>query len=379
MKQRGIFEKEPRSGIWWIRYVDAVGRLRREKAGTKSTASDLYHKRKNEALMGRKLPEKLRSLTRPTLQQFSERFLQAIQTRCASKPRTIQFYAQQTRYILAFEGLANCPLDEIDEALVEQFAQARRREVSPATTNRGLAVLRRMLRLAHEWRVIDRIPRIHLLRGERNREFVLSREQEQIYLEFSPAILRDVSSLMLDTGLGPAEALTLEWRDIHLDEQGSGYLQVREGKTRYRARSLNLTSRVRLMLEKHKQESRSNFPFGGDPGRPYLPSSLAHLHAELRRKLKLPQEFVLYSLRHTALTRLGQAGADAFTIMRIAGHSSITTSQRYVHPSSETVGLAIARLDSANQRATEHMRRSADGEPQREVAPELTPSGDHGL
>src|SRR5689334_2057350 len=70
--------------------------------------------------------------------------------------------------------------------------------------------------------------------------------------------------------LRPAEALTLEWRDVHLDEQRSGYLQVRGGKTRYRARSLNLTSRVRLVLEKRRQESRSNFLFGGDPGRPYL-------------------------------------------------------------------------------------------------------------
>lgn len=59
-KQRGVFERRKSSGIWWIRYVDAVGRLRREKAGTKSTANNLYRKRKQEALEGRKLPEKLR-------------------------------------------------------------------------------------------------------------------------------------------------------------------------------------------------------------------------------------------------------------------------------------------------------------------------------
>jgi len=32
------------------------------------------------------------------------------------------------------------------------------------------------------------------------------------------------------------------------------------------------------------------------------------------------------------LTRLGESGVDAFTIMRIAGHSSIVVSQRYIHP-----------------------------------------------
>jgi site-specific recombinase XerD len=59
-RQRGVFEKIPGSGTWWIRYVDSQGRFRREKAGTKGNAKDLYTKRKNEALAGRKLPEKLR-------------------------------------------------------------------------------------------------------------------------------------------------------------------------------------------------------------------------------------------------------------------------------------------------------------------------------
>ena len=55
---RGIFEKVPGSGVWWIRYVDARGRYRREKAGTWHTADNLLTKRKNEALEGKKLPGK---------------------------------------------------------------------------------------------------------------------------------------------------------------------------------------------------------------------------------------------------------------------------------------------------------------------------------
>jgi hypothetical protein len=43
--------------------VDAQGRYWREKVGTKSAAIDLYRKRKNEALEGKKLPEKLRRAT----------------------------------------------------------------------------------------------------------------------------------------------------------------------------------------------------------------------------------------------------------------------------------------------------------------------------
>lgn len=54
--------------------------------------------------------------------------------------------------------------------------------------------------------------------------------------------------------------------------------------------------------------------------------------------------FVLYSLRHTFLTRLGQSGCDVWTLARIAGHASINISARYVHPSEDAVLDAISRL-----------------------------------
>jgi integrase len=63
------------------------------------------------------------------------------------------------------------------------------------------------------------------------------------------------------------------------------------------------------------------------------------------------KDFVLHSLRHTFLTRLGEAGADAFTIMRIAGHSSVTVSQRYLHPTPEAVERAFERLETLNKNA----------------------------
>jgi hypothetical protein len=56
--------------------------------------------------------------------------------------------------------------------------------------------------------------------------------------------------------------------------------------------------------------------------------------------------FVPYTLRHTALTLLGTAAhGDVFTLARIAGHSSITITQRYIHPQAE----AIQRVFSASQ------------------------------
>jgi integrase len=62
--------------------------------------------------------------------------------------------------------------------------------------------------------------------------------------------------------------------------------------------------------------------------------------------MNLPWDAVLHSTRHTALTDLGAAGADAFTIQAVAGHASVTTSQRYVHPVSETLSRAFEKLEN---------------------------------
>jgi hypothetical protein len=88
------------------------------------------------------------------------------------------------------------------------------------------------------------------------------------------------------------------------------------------------------------------FP-GDSPDAPILGTSIDHQHSDVRDTLKLSKEFV-HSLFHAMLARLGEAGADAFTIMNIAGHSSVTVSQRYVHPMPEGLERAFERLEKLN-------------------------------
>ena len=99
----------------------------------------------------------------PALKDFAQRFMDFIQVRCKEKPRTVQFYGERLARLLTFDGLTSTRLDQIDEPLIDSYIQHRSREVLPATVNRELATLRRLLRLAQEWHVIDRVPRIHLL------------------------------------------------------------------------------------------------------------------------------------------------------------------------------------------------------------------------
>lgn len=315
----------------------------------------------------------------PTLADFAPRFAREIETKCGDKPATVEFYAKEMRRLLADRELAAARLDAIDEALIDGYTERRTRQPSRrgrplavASINRELATLRRLLRLAEEWRLVDRIPRIRLLRGEHNREFVLSHAQEPEYLEATPQPLRDVAVLMLETGVRPGEAVGLEWRDVRLEQAihaKHGYIVIRGTKSGNAKRNLRLTARAAEMLKARKPATKSAgapWVFPGETDRAaFLVSSLDHQHNDVRGALELSRDFVIHSLRHTMLTRLGEAGADAFTIMKIAGHSSVTVSQRYVHPTPEGMDRAFDRLESHNaekfERAEVEAKAAAGG------------------
>jgi integrase len=76
--------------------------------------------------------------------------------------------------------------------------------------------------------------------------------------------------------------------------------------------------------------------------------SAKNYHARAVKALEAASDtfkrFEPYCLRHTALTRLAEAGCDAFTLAKIAGHSSITMTGRYCHPQAEAIERAFRKL-----------------------------------
>jgi integrase len=63
-----------------------------------------------------------------------------------------------------------------------------------------------------------------------------------------------------------------------------------------------------------------------------------------------------HDLRHTGLTWMADAGVPVHVLRKIAGHGSLTTTQRYLHPNRQSIDAAGTAL-SAHLSA----RRSPDG------------------
>ena len=74
-------------------------------------------------------------------------------------------------------------------------------------------------------------------------------------------------------------------------------------------------------------------------------SSLKKQHARAC-KLANIADFVLYTFRHTCLTRWA-AYMDPYTLAYLAGHSDFSTTRRYVHPQADTIREAMERARNA--------------------------------
>ena len=352
-----------RGNVWWYKFNFRGEQIREStKQKNKRVAEQIEAAHKTGLAKGEVGIRDRKPV--PTLAAFAPRFIEAIETQCADKPATVSFYGAKLKQLLQYERLAAAQIDSIDEALIDAYKQQRSKQtsrrkkpLSVASVNRELATLRRLLRLAHEWKVISRLPRIRLLRGEKAREFVLPHEREALYLGSLSNPLSDVAVMLLDTGLRVGECLSLDWRDVHLEPANGakfGYLTVRAANSKNsKGRNVPLTDRVSRILTA-REPQREGLVFHRPDGRPLCATWLDEQQRKVRALLKFPSEFVLHSLRHTFGTRLGESGADAFTIMKLMGHSTVTVSQRYVHPSPESVELAFERLEALNERKREN-------------------------
>src|SRR6516165_10547372 len=128
MKQRGIFEKVPGSGILWICYFDQFGKKRREKAGTKSVAIKLYRKRKQQVLEGKKLPELFR---KPSV-NFGQLLDDAL---AYSKQNKRSYKTDVPRFATLKEWFGNNPAEELTPKEIENklAAAAEKEKWAPST------------------------------------------------------------------------------------------------------------------------------------------------------------------------------------------------------------------------------------------------------
>jgi site-specific recombinase XerD len=326
MSRRGIFEKVPGSGEWWIRYADITGRIRREKAGTWASARDLYIKRKADVLQGKKLPEKLRQ--RPA--GFQEIAASALVYSKAHKARD-SYRQDQWHMQVLLEWFGNRAACEIAPQEIERrLDELARQERQPATLNRYRSLISLTYRIAiRDGRVRDNPVRQVPRRRENNARVRFLDANEEAALR---AKIRELAPerepefvLSLHTGMRRNEQYRLRWEGVNFDV---GIITIRHSKNG-ESRHVPVNSEARRAL--------AHLSTLGNGSGYVVPGTAAERKRDSQRWFEgaVKQagiiDFCWHDLRHTFASRLAMAGVPLRTIAELLGHKTLAMTMRYAH------------------------------------------------
>ncbi len=332
MKQRGIFEKVPGSGEFWIRYADATGRIRREKVGTREGAETRLKLRKEEAKLGT-LP-RLAWRRRPVVfHKIAEDALAYSDEHKRSKRN------DHSRMAKLAEWFGNRSADSLTPREIEARFQAER--WAPATWNRYRALLSLTYRLAIRAGMVKENPaRLVQHKAENNGRvrFLTPTEEKNLrtaihkkFPEREPEL-----DLALHTGLRLGEQYGARWRDVDFERRTLAVPLDKSGKTSHVPLNALALLALRQLRGLHGE---SEFICGG------LRSPRAWFESALRAA-KI-EGFSWHCLRHTFASRLVMSGADLRTVAELLRDKTLAMVMRYAHLAPDYKLEAVERMATA--------------------------------
>jgi integrase len=99
------------------------------------------------------------------------------------------------------------------------------------------------------------------------------------------------------------------------------------------------------ILQGHQQVANGEyvFPATNNPNKPMIPSNISRFFYTVMKKAKLKGG--IHITRHSHITQLAENGVNIKTIQDRAGHSQVSTTLGYCHPSKEKDMQAAAIFD----------------------------------
>jgi len=330
-RERGLYRRGD-SRYWWINLVLPDGRrLCQSTRCINRTDAEAYAVRlKNELLEARQqgLPGVV------AWQQAVVRYLEEFADKTS--------LADDRDHLKKLDPyLRNLRLDAIDMTVLQPFVSDRKLkdEVSNATVNRALEVVRRILNVAHQdWRWLRAVPKVRMLKEPRRRVRFLRREEADRLIAALPDHMKPIVRFALATGCRAGEILGLEWTRVDLERQVAW---LDHGTTKNGdGRGIPLNADAVAALEStHGQHLRWCFTYAG---RRIQQSSSAWDTAKRRAGI---EAFRFHDLRHTWASWHVQSGTSLQELMELGGWKSYEMVLRYAHLAPEKLKSVAQRIE----------------------------------
>lgn len=199
-----------------------------------------------------------------------------------------------------------------------------------ASANRNLTCLKSALNLALKnhlvstdigWKSVGRFEKT-----ARNREHFLTLDERNRLLEACPHDLRELVKALLATAGRPGEIANCRIKDFDR-ENGTLVLNGKTGR-----RLVSLSSAAAELFTKTCKGKIGNAPLiAREDGSFWDKDVWKRPFKRAVSAAGLPSDFVIYSLRHTAISQMIASGVDAFTVARLAGTSTSMIDKHYGH------------------------------------------------
>jgi len=329
-----------RGETWWVRFSAPDGKRIRRSAGTtdKREAQEYHDHLRVEMWRVHRLGEK----PRRTWQDAAVRWLK-------EKDHKAGIEGDKAKLRWLDHSFGNKMLDEISRDLIDEVAAAKREEVSSATVNRYLALIRAILRMARdEWEWIDKIPCVRLSPEQCKRVRWLSPEDAARLLTELPAHLADMAEFSLATGLRQRNVGYLKWESMSL-ERGMAWIEASASKSR-KAIVVPLNKDA-LRVLKRRLGLHPKFVFTYRDKPVAQTSTRAWWNALERAGI---EDFRWHDLRHTWASWHVQRGTSIQELKELGGWSSIEMVLRYAPLGGEPLKTAASRIEDTNLAQSHH-------------------------
>ncbi len=239
--------------------------------------------------------------------------------------------------------LDNPPIGSIDETAVQGLLRSLEKTDSEnATINRYLTCLKTIL---NHFRLDNHFINLRKERNGRIRTITKCEELELLALlrckDFGSKQSHypdcaDLFECLLETGCRLSELLDLAYNDVDF-EADHIRIWINKGD---RPRSVPMTTKVRSILDA-RLKINSVKPFSINK----FQAERAWSYARRHMGLDADNEFCIHCLRHSAASRLINAGVDLYIVKEILGHSSIKVTERYAHLDPSKLADAVRLLN----------------------------------
>ncbi len=334
-----------RGNSWVIKYKDVNGGWKRHAVGrkhamTKTMARDILIGIERKVKLGQ---YDMLDKVAPILKDYAQEYI--------SYQRDIKKIRSHKRSKICVEHFSSFfgqkRLSEITANYIDLYKQKRLEiGVKQNTIARELQVIRNMFYYASKRNKFfgkNPVSESGLPVYNDKKERVLTKEEESRLLKACPEQLREIVLIALITGMRQGEILALRWDWIDFDENEIKLPQthVKTNKSRIIPVSQKLRT---ILLERRLKSGGSDFVF------PSKNSGTGHVNWVKRSfktacKKATVDNLRFHDLKHTAITRMVEAGIQIADISKIVGTSYQLIVERYSHQK-ESLRKAVEILAS---------------------------------